>query len=197
MAIAACSSSTGGASDATGSAEPPGTPAAVPSDLGATVDEIVTMLLPAADARRPDGFILGDGTVLASRPILRAPDGTGGFVELWILQVKMGQQAGGELQECRAIFQPEGPLSATCRGPDPGPPSLVQMSTSGDESTTVEMSGPADMTHFVVTAGDRRIALIPIAGEAVLRLDGGCPRPASVAAWRGDELIREEPGLMC
>lgn len=197
MALAACTSSPGGAADGTGSSDGARAPAAVPADLGARVDEIVTMLPPSVDARRPDGFILGDGTVLASRPILRAPDGTGGFAELWILQVRMGRQAGGELQECRAIFQLEGPLSATCRGSDSGPPSLVQMSTSGDASLTVELSGPADMTHFVVTAGDRRIALIPIAGEAVLKLDGGCPRPASVAAWRGDELIREEPGLMC
>lgn len=197
VVVAACSSSTDGAPVPT---EIPDAPAAVvPADLGATVDEIVTMLPPAADARRPDGFALGGGTVMASRPVLRAPDGTGGFAELWILQARMDEQAGGGLQECRAIFQPEGPLSATCRGPDAadGPPSLVQLSTSGGGSLIVELSGPADMTHFVVTAGDRRIAVIPVAGEAVLQLAGGCPRPASVAAWRGEELIREEPGLMC
>lgn len=195
MACAACSSSAGGAPEPTAIADAPA--AVVPADLKTTVDEIVTMLPPAADGRRPDGFALGGGTVLASRPVLRAPDGTGGFVELWILQARMDEQAGGGLQECRALLHPEG-LSVTCRGPDAanGPPSLVQLSTGDGDSLTVELSGPDDMTHFVVTAGDRRIALIPIAGEAVLHLDG-CPRPASVAAWRGDELMREEPGLMC
>lgn len=206
VVLAACSPSGGGGADPTvtqvGSDAPSAT---VPADLAGQVDEIVAMLPPAPGDRRPDDFALGGGTVLASRPVLRAPGAPGEpLIDLWILQVRMDAQAGGGLQECRAIVEVEGGMSASCSrlGPMPGgaaggPPPLIQLSTSGPRSLTVALSGPDDTTHFIVTAGGHRIAVIPIEGEAVLRLVDGCPPDATVAAWRGDELLREEPGLMC
>ena len=51
------------------------------------------------------------------------------------------------------------------------------------------------MTHFIVTAGEERVAVVTIEGEGLFRVEGACLADAPLAAWRGGELIREERSI--
>lgn len=208
--ITACSlSSDGGAGSGTGSPEatgesgPEDTTADGVVDVAAlhlegTVDRIVTMLPPGPSARPPDAMF-PDATLLGARQVLRAPS-PDGFVELWILRLRSPDMAPG-IMECR-VTESEGSSSAGCSSiadsqarADELP--LVSGSMSDGSSIVVELNGPADMTHFVVTTPTGTIGVVPIEGQALLYIDEACPDDTTVAAWRGEEQIREEPAVFC
>ncbi len=61
----------------------------------------------------------------------------------------------------------------------------------------MELAGPADTTHFIVTVGEQRLGVIPIEGQALVYVDGACGAGMKVSAWKGDEQLREEPANFC
>ncbi len=206
--LSACSSSSGagggagtGATDATDVAAPGDTTSAsavdgAALDLEGKVDRIVAMLPPGPATRPPDGMF-PDATLLAARHVLRAPS-PDGFVELWILRIRSPDMGPG-IMECR-VTASEGSSSAGCSSvagaPAPERP-LVGGAGGDGSSILVELNGPLDMTHFVVTAPTGTIGVVPIEGQALLHLDEACPRDTTVAAWRGEELLRDEPAVFC
>ncbi len=198
--LTACSSSPGeGAAPADTTSGPAVEVAAL--HLEGKVDQVVAMVRPSAPMKPPDATMVGGGTLLGVRHLLRAPKGDGGMIDLWVMRIRNPQMGQG-VQECRVTESDDGGSSGSCSAPGPvAPPGgdqpLVLGMMSDGFSATIELVGPADMTHFIVTAGDKRIAVIPIEGEALLYLDGACPAGTTVAAWRGEELIREEPGQFC
>lgn len=205
--LAACSPSTDeGDESATGSTEVAN--GAAPDDsasdrvddvtalnLEGKVDRIVTMLPPEAATRPPAGA-LPDATLLAARQVLRAPSPRG-FVELWILRVR-SQEMGPGIMECR-VTESEGSSSAGCSSvaAQAHEPPLVGGASGDGSSIVVELNGPSDMTHFVVTTPTGTIGVVPIEAQALLYLDEACPRDTTVAVWRGEELVREAPAVFC
>lgn len=172
-------------------------------DLEGIVDRVVVMIPPGGTAKPPDSGMFDGGVVLAGRHVLRAPGDSGKMVDLWVLRVRSPQMGPG-IQECRVLWYTDGSgggssCSALADGPPPaGPQQGLVLGASSDESSfTLDLVGPADMTHFIVTAGDQRIGVIPIEGQALLTLDGACPADTRVAAWRNDEQLREEPTSFC
>ena len=169
--------------------------------LEGRVDQVVVMVRPNGAQKPPDATMAMGGTLVGARHVLRAPRGDGGMLDLWIVRIRNPQMGPG-IQECRVMDTNDGSTSATCSAPGQaappgGNPPLVQGLSSDGSSSTLDLGGPADMTHFIVAAGDRRIAVIPVDGQAVLFLDGACPAETKVAAWRGDEQIREEQAQLC
>lgn len=209
--LMACSSSAGeGAGSGTGSTE--ATAGAAPDDtssdravdgvaalhLEGKVDRIVAMLPPGPATRPPVGMF-PDATLLAARHVLRAPT-PDGFVELWILRVRSPDMGPG-IVECR-VTESAGSSGASCSPiadaqaqPDDLP--LVGGGSGDGSSIVVELNGPPDMTHFVVTTPTGTIGVVPIEGQALLYIDEACPDDTTVAAWRGEEQIREEPAVFC
>lgn len=174
---------------------------AVP-DLEGKVDRVIAMIPPDA-AANPPLYMLADGdALLGSRHALRAPMGDGRFVDLWLLRVR-STQGNGALQDCRVIERhDESGTSASCAAVvDEAMAAVPQHLDRGGLSDAswvmMDLVGPDDMTHFIVTADDQRIGVIPIEGQALVYLDGGCGQAITVAAWRGDEQIREEPVNYC
>lgn len=198
LLAAGCSSGAGDTADTVPvTVDDPGAPAAAP-DLRGKVDRVVTMLPPGPATRPPDGA-LPDATVLAARHVLRAPT-PDGFVELWVLRVR-SQQMGPGIMECRVTVS-DGSSGAGCSPIADGQAQADEVplvgGASGDGSSIViELNGPADMTHFVVTTPTGTIGVVPIEGQALLYFDDGCPRDTTVAAWRGNELMRDEPAVFC
>lgn len=47
------------------------------------------------------------------------------------------------------------------------------------------------------SAGSSGASCSPIEGQALIYLDEACPNDTTVAAWRGEEQIREEPAVFC
>lgn len=177
----------------------PGGPADVAAlDLGGDVDRIVAMIPPPESTTLPDSSVYGGGTVLAAHHVLRAPTGDGGVIDLWIMRLRNSEFAPG-VQTCR-VLDGDDIESVGCS------PFAEDWSTKGQLpfergwvvdfwSTVYELSGPVDMTHFIMTAGEERIAVVTIEGEALFRVGGACLAGAMLAAWRGDELIREERSI--
>lgn len=186
--LAACSSAGDDAESGTGSTE--ATVGAAPDDptadsgvdpvalgLEGKVDRIVTMLPPGPATRPPDGMF-PDATLLAARHVLRAPS-PDGFIELWILRLRSPDMAPG-IMECR-VTESEGSSSAGCSPitdaqarADELP--LVGGGSGDGSSIVVELNGPSDMTHFVVTTPTGTIGVVPIEGQALLYLDERAPR---------------------
>ncbi len=88
------------------------------------------------------------------------------------------------------------PPGAATRPPDGMFPNATLLAATGS-SIVVELNGPPDMTHFVVTTPTGTIGVVPIEGQALLHLDGASPGDTTVAAWRGEELLEEEPAVFC
>lgn len=191
----ATESSTDGAAAAGETADPAGLA------LEGEVDRVIAMIPPGAGDRPPDSSTFGGGTILGARHVLRAPTGDGGMIDLWIMRVR-SPQLGPGVQECRVMESSDGSGSgSSCTalaqaGPPVGQLPLVQGGIGDGTSFTMELSGPADMTHFILTAGEQRIGVIPIQGQALVYF-ADCPAGMTVAAWRGDEPIREEPSSFC
>ncbi len=196
MAACACTSAS---DDASGEAEP----ATIALEIGALqldrpVDAVIRMQ-PGAPGEPPD--ILSAGrTVLSARHLLQAP-GPRGTIDVWIMRI---QEPGTGIQLCRFATERSGAGGGSCRPVDepeagPGDASLVVGGSSDDQGNAVfDLSGPDDLTHYIVTVGDRRLAVVPIEGEAVVALEDLCGQEPTVAAWRGDVLVDEEPlSLIC
>lgn len=176
--------------------------AGVVPDLEGKVDRVIAMIPPDAGAR-PPMYMLADGDALVgSRHALQAPLGDGRFADLWLWRVR-STQANGDLLDCRVVERDdESGTSSSCAAVAdaalaPNPPHLMQGATSDESWAMIDLVGPVDMTHFIVTVGDERIGVIPIEGQALVYIEGDCRRAITVAAWRGDELIREEPANFC
>lgn len=173
----------------------------VAPDLEGQVDEVITMIPPGVGGKSPDMDMFGGGTLVSARHLLQAPQGDGGMVDLWIMRVRNPQMGPG-LQECRVTVADDGSGGAGCSSladaaRPGGEQSLVQGMMGDEDSFTVELGGPPDMTHFIATVGDRRIGVVPIEGQALLYLEGDCPAGLTVTGWRGDEQIGEAQNQFC
>ena len=172
-------------------------------DLEGKVDRVIVMIPPNGEAKPPDSGLFGGGAVLGGRHVLRAPMGDGSTVDLWVMRVRSPQMGPG-IVECRVTVSSDGSGSGSTCGPLDAagaplgqPQSLVLGSMRDESSFTLDLVGPADMTHFIVTVGDQRFGVIPIEGQALLHVEGDCPPGIRVAAWRGAEQLREEPANWC
>lgn len=170
--------------------------------LDGEVDRVIAMVPPDAGAKRPLD-VLGPGTVvLGGSHVLRAPMGDGKLMDFWILRVRSAQMGPG-IMECKVMEPSDGSgSSAGCSSVGdaaqiPGRQNLVQGGMSDERWVLMEVAGPAETTHFIVTAGDQRIGVIPIEGRALVYLEGPCQRSMTISAWSGDEQLREEPANFC
>jgi hypothetical protein len=197
--VSACSGGGDGAAPIEG-AEPAATQVDVDAlDLeGHDVDEVVVM--------RPGGFARAgdmggqDWEIVRERHILRT-SGPDGPIDLFELQILAPEFDG--LQRCEAVVFSDGGSGMGCSpmaGPAAVGPNGQQMLRGGSGSerlTTFEIVGPAETTHFVVEIGERRLALIPVEGWALLVVAGPfCEQsPTLVEAWQDRELLRSEDGF--
>lgn len=133
---------------------------------------VVAMLAPGDKAEPPDAELLrGLGTLAGARHVLRAPDAKGGLIDLWVVQVRM-PGVGPGAQECRILQNPNRDFANSACGVWIGPGNskrLTQGVIFDDSSLELVLSAPAGTTHFIVTQGDRRTAVIPMGGEALGR----------------------------
>lgn len=182
-----------------GSEEPrPGAAAVDVGDLvlDGPVDAVIRMQ-PAGPGKPPD-FLTAGNTLLSARRQLIAPGGSDGPSELWIVRMK---QPNGAVQLCRFVTNTSGG-GGTCVDAGQAPAGLggeavVQIGASSDGSEVLyDLSGPDDLTHYVLALGGRRVAVIPIEGEAVVAFADGCGDIAeigTVTAWRGDVQVDQQP----
>ncbi|MEZ5407060.1 MAG: hypothetical protein R2761_03480 [Acidimicrobiales bacterium] len=100
---------------------------------------------------------------------------------------------------CRFVTDASGSGGGSCGEPgqdaaggiDLGP---VQIGTFSDGVEVIyDFSGPDDLTHYIITLDDQRLAVIPIEGEAIVRFDDGCGGTGTVTAWRGEVQVDEQP----
>lgn len=152
---------------------------------------------PGAPGRPPD-FLSAGQRLLSARHLLQAP-GPRGPIDVWIMRV---QDPGSAVQLCRFALEPSGSGGGGCRPADQpvdeDAPLVVGGSNDDQGNAIFDLSGPDDLTHYIVTVGDRRLAIIPIEGEAVVALEDLCGEEPVVSAWRGEVQVSEEPlSLIC
>ncbi len=159
----------------------------------AGVDEVVRMNPPTRFSV-PAG--LGPtGTILSSRAILSiaTPDGPADMFEVVVDDSDMGEGP----QHCMVLAQ-RNSGAASCNPVGQGEVQVTGMAgASGDDHGTIyEFTGPTDMTHFVIAAGESRLMLLTRDGHALFYVaQAFCEgKPEIESAWRGDtELAVDNP----
>lgn len=197
IAAAACSGGSDGAGD--GEAADPTVAAVDPAELAelgldGPVDEVIRMQ-PGTPGRPPE-FLTAGSTVLSARRLLQAPGGERGPVDLWVMRIK---DPGGAVMACRFVTDHSGSGGGSCgdvlqdaaAGNGDG---SVQIGASSDGAEVVyDLGGPDDLTHYIITLDGRRLAVIPVEGDAIVRLDDGCGAAGgTLTAWRGDVQVDEQ-----
>ncbi len=159
--------------------------------LDRPVDAVIRMQ-PGGPGKPPD-FLGAGRTVLSARHLLQAP-GPRGTIDVWIMRI---QEPGTGIQLCRFATERSGSGGGSCRpadeAADEDAPLVVGGSTDDQGNAIFDLSGPDDLSHYVVTVGERRLAVLPIEGEAVVALENLCGDEGTVTAWRGDVQVDEEP----
>lgn len=210
VVLAGCSRLGGGAADG---ADEPGAeaPGADAGNLGeaALDDETIAALgleqlgevirmQPGGSAPFPRDMLLpgpDQGQLIGQRHVLRLVT-VDGPVDLFEYRLNVGGQG---LQLCRALVDGRG-AGAGC-GPNDTPEGangMIGLVSSGDRQSMAILDGPAGMTHFVATVGERTVVLVPVDTLAVLAVPGDlCSLEMTLAAWQDDELLATGPVDPC